>query len=105
MPTLFSGGHISGDGSGQDDSDHAASIINDVLAVLLYSGTSDEGPPNGAGIDYDDDVNNDQVDDGRAYDRSVGATRSGAPDGAVTIIVDVLLVLAQAGQSCGLTPP
>jgi len=36
--------------------------------------------------------------------REVGATRSGAPDGAVTILVDVLLVLAQTGQSCGPTP-
>ena len=37
---------------------------------------------------------------GVAVFHTVGATRSGALDGAVTIIVDVLLVLAQAGYSC-----
>ena len=100
VPTLYSGGHISGDPSGTDDRDHAISIINDVLAVLEYSGTSDGGPPNAAGRQYNQDVNGDGVDDGIAYDRSVGATRSGAPDGVVTIIVDVLLVLAQSGHSC-----
>ncbi|MGB6836627.1 MAG: flexitail domain-containing putative surface protein [Dehalococcoidia bacterium] len=105
VPTLFSGGHLSGDPSGTDSRDHAVSIINDVLAVLEYSGTSDGGPPNGAGRQYNQDVNGDTVDDGIAYDRSVGATRSGAPDGAVSIIVDVLTVLAQTGQSCGSTPP
>ncbi|MGB6895002.1 MAG: hypothetical protein WBF37_03525, partial [Dehalococcoidia bacterium] len=65
-----------------------------------YSGTSYGGPPNAIPRDYDDDVNGDTVPDGRAYDRSVGATRTGPPDGAVTIIVDVLAVLAQSGQSC-----
>jgi len=49
-------------------------------------------------------VNGDGVDDGIAYDRTV-ATRSAAPDGAVTILVDVLSVLAQSGQSCGASPP
>jgi len=114
VPTLFSGGHISGDGSGTDDRDHAITIIDDLLAVLEYSGTSDGGlcnsgpdgiPGNADDRCYDQDVNSDGVDDGRAYDRSVGATRSGAPDSAVTIIVDVLSVLAQTGQSCGSTPP
>ena len=113
VPTLFSGGHISGDPSGTDDRDHAITIIDDLLAVLEYAGTSDEGLPNAGpdGIpgtaddrDYDQDINGDGVDDGRAYDRSVGATRSAAPDGAVTIIDDVLLVLAQCGYSCGPAP-
>ena len=45
-------------------------------------------------------INGGTLDDGRAYDRSL-APRLAAPDGAVTIIVDVLLVLAQAGYSCG----
>ncbi len=100
VPTLFSGGHISGDPSGLDSRDHAISIIADVLAVLEYSGCEDGGLPNAAGRQYNQDVNSDGVDDGRAYDRSVGATRSGAPDGAITIIVDVLLQLAQAGYAC-----
>jgi len=100
VPTLFSGGHISGDPSGTDDRDHAVSIINDVLAVLEYTGTSDGGLPNAEGRQYNQDVNGDTVDDGIAYDRTVGATRSGAPDGAVSIIVDVLLVLAQSGALC-----
>ena len=100
VPTLGSGGHISGDPSGLDNRDHAISIINDVLAVLEYAGTSLNGPPNSVPRDYDDDVNGDGVPDGVAYDRSVGALRTGVPDGAVTIIVDVLAVLAQSGQSC-----
>jgi len=100
VPTLGSGGHISGDPSGTDSRDHAISIINDVLAVLEYAGTSDGGPANAAGRQYNQDVNSDTVNDGIAYDRSVPAARSGAPDGAVSIIVDVLLVLAQAGQFC-----
>ena len=104
VPTLYSGGHISGDPSGEDDRDHAVSIINDILAVLEYSGTSDGGPPNGAGRHYNQDTNGDGVFDGIAYDRSVGAARSAGPDGAVSIIVDVLSVLAQSGQSCGASP-
>jgi len=114
VPTLFSGGHISGDPSGIDNRDHAISIINDVLAVLEYGGTSDGGlcnsgpdgiPGNADDRCYDQDVNLDGVDDGIAYDRTVGATRSGPADGAVTIIVDVLLVLEQGGYGCGPTPP
>ena len=113
VPTLFSGGHISGDGSGTDDRDHAITIIDDLLAVGEYSGTSDGGlcnsgpdriPGNADDRCYDQDINGDAVDDGQDYDRST-ATRSGPPDGAVTIIVDVLLVLAQSGQSCGASPP
>jgi len=105
VPTLFSDGHINGDPSGTDDRDHAITIIDDLLAVLEYSGTSDGGLPNAGGRQYNQDVNLDGVDDGIAYDRTVGATRSGAPDGAVSIIVDVLLVLEQSGYSCGSTPP
>jgi len=104
VPTLFSGGHISGDSSGTDSRDHAISMIKDVLAVLEYSGTSDGGLPNAAGRQYNQDVNGDTVDDGIAYDRRAGATRSGEPNGAITIIEDVLLVLAQAGQICQAPP-
>jgi len=97
VPTAFNGGTLA-------NRDKAISIINDVLAVLEYSGTSDDGPPNAAGRDYDQDNNGDGEDDGILYDRSVGVVWSGAPEGAITIIVDVLLVLAQSGHSCQ-TPP
>ena len=40
------------------------------------------------------------VDDGLAYDRSAGAVWSDAPNGAITIFADVLLVLAQSGHIC-----
>jgi len=103
VPTLGSGGHISGDGSGIDNRDHAVSIINDILAVLEYSGVSRFGVPNSVPRDYDNDANTDTVPDGVAYDRSVGM-RSGPPDRAVSIIVDVLLVLAQSGHSCQAPP-
>ncbi len=109
VPTLFSGGHISGDPSGLDSRDHAITIVDDLLAVLEYSGTSDGGACN-SGPDrisgnaddrcYDQDVNADTVDDGRAYDRSVAGARSGVPDGAVSIIADMLLALAQTGYTC-----
>ncbi len=104
VPTLFSGGHISGDPSGLDDRDHAVTIVGDLLAVLEYSGTADGGLPNAAGRQYNQDINGDGVDDGEAYDRSTGATRSGPPNGSVTIVEDVLLVLAQAGQTCQAPP-
>ncbi|MGB6895000.1 MAG: flexitail domain-containing putative surface protein [Dehalococcoidia bacterium] len=106
VPTAFNGGT-------RDDRDKAVSVINDVLAVLEYSGTSDEGPPNSGpdGVlgtpddrDYDQDNNEDGEDDGLLYDRSVGAVWSDAPNGAITIIVDVLLVLAQSGHTCQVTP-
>jgi len=106
VPTAFDGGTLA-------DRDKAVSIINDLLAVLEYAGTSDDGLPNAGpdGIpgtpddrDYDQDNNGDGQDDGLLYDRSVGAVWSDAPDGAVTIIVDVLLVLAQCGHSCQAPP-
>ncbi|MGB6896755.1 MAG: thrombospondin type 3 repeat-containing protein, partial [Dehalococcoidia bacterium] len=79
LGTIGSGGAdiSSGDPAGTDDRDGAVNIINDVLSVLEYSGTSYGGPPNAIPRDYDDDVNGDTVPDGRAYDRSVGATRTG----------------------------
>jgi len=102
VPTAFNGGTM-------DDRDQAVSMVNDVLAVLGYAGTSDGGACN-AGPDgvpgnaddrcYNQDNNSDGEDDGLLYDRSVGATWSDAPDGAISILEDVLLVLAQAGHSC-----
>jgi len=97
VPTAFNGGTLA-------DRDKAVSIINDVLAVLEYTGTSDGGPPNSIGRQYNQDNNSDGEDDGLLYDRWVGATWSDAPDGAVTVIVDVLLVLAQSGHSCQAPP-
>ncbi|MGB6837146.1 MAG: flexitail domain-containing putative surface protein [Dehalococcoidia bacterium] len=97
VPTAFNGGTL-------DDRDQAVSILNDVLAVLEYSGTSDGGPPNGLGRQYNQDNNGDTLDDGLLYDRSVGPVWSDAPDGAVNILADVLLVLAQSGHSCQADP-
>jgi hypothetical protein len=101
-PTLFTGGGI-------DNRDSAVTILSDVLGVLEYTGISPTFPCNG-GPDmipgneddrcYDQDKDGDGYDDGLAYDRSVGATWSGPPDGAITILTDVLLVLDQTGTSC-----
>jgi len=66
---------------------------------------------NGNGIDYDEDMDGDTLDtlaDGLAYDRSPGVDLDGdtipdlsdCADGSITIIEDLLLVLAQAGHSC-----
>ncbi len=102
VPTAFNGGTL-------EDRDGAVSILNDVLAVLEYSGTSHRGVCNSGGRCYDDTRNGDcQADgsnggcqaDGSFYDRSAGETWSDRPDLAVSIIVDVLLVLDQSGHSC-----
>jgi len=105
VPTLHSGGTLT-------NKDKAITIVGDVLAVLAYTGTSDGGPPNAAGIDYDEDIDGDTVKDGLACDRSVGVDLdgdtlgdlSGAPNGAITIVEDVMLVLAQSGHSCQAPP-
>jgi len=106
VPTAFNGGTM-------DDRDQAVSMVNDVLAVLKYAGASDGGACN-AGPDgtsgnaddrcYNQDNNTDGQDDGLLYDRSVGASWSDAPDGAISILEDVLLVLAQSGHSCQAEP-
>lgn len=85
--------------------DWAVSLLNDVLAVLEYSGTQLNGPPNSVPRDYDDDKDADTVPDGVAYDRRVAPKWTGAPDGNVTILSDVLLVLAQSGTTCSPPPP
>jgi hypothetical protein len=101
-PTIGGGGSLS-------NRDRAVSIGNDVLAVLEYSGTSLNGPPNAGpdGIggnaddrDYDQDVDNNGVKDGIAYDRSTGVPLTDAPNGSISIGEDVLLVLDQSGSSC-----
>ena len=78
--------------------------MGDVLAVLFYSGTSNEGPANGNGVDYDSDKNGDTVDDGVDYDRSASPQPNppwdaGPPDGSVAT-GDVLGALAQVGLDC-----
>lgn len=106
VPTAFNGGTPA-------DRDKAVTIVKDLLAVLEYSGTSDGGPCNvgpdhtpGTADDrcYNQDKNGDGEDDGLLYDRSVSPTWSDAPDGAVTAIVDALLVLEQSGHSCAAPP-
>jgi len=106
VPTAFDGGT-------PDDRDQAVNVINDVLAVLEYSGTSDAGacnsgpdgiPGNADDRCYNQDENGAGLDDGLLYDRSVGPAWSDAPDGVITIIEDVLLVLAQSGHSCQAPP-
>lgn len=81
--------------------------LADVLAIVTYVGTSDNGPPNSNGVDYDTDLNANGVKDGREYDRAPSTTylkpwRSRAPSGAVTL-QDALVALAQVGDNC--TPP
>ncbi len=104
VPTAFGGGSTR---------NKAVDVIGDILAVLEYSGTSDNGPPNsgpdgipgtGDDRDYDQDNNADTVEDGREYDRSPGAVWSDAPDGHISITSDVLLALAQSGHSCAGPP-
>jgi parallel beta-helix repeat protein len=82
--------------------------ISDVLAVLTYTGATDNGPPNGNGVDYDSDKNGDTVEDGRDYDRSPSPAanppwEAGSPNGAIDMS-DVLTVLAQSGLDCSGPP-
>jgi hypothetical protein len=82
--------------------------ISDVLAVLTYTGATDNGPPNGNGVDYDSDKNGDTVEDGRDYDRTPSMAPNppwevGPPDSVVDI-QDVLAVLAQSGLDCSDSP-
>jgi hypothetical protein len=89
-------------------SKNQAVSISDVLAVLFYVGTADDGDPNVSGVDYDSDKDGDTVEDGQDYDRSPSALpnppwEAGPPDGAVTM-EDVLATLAQVGLSCAGPP-
>jgi hypothetical protein len=94
-----------------------AVTLADVLAVLFYVGTFDNGGPNSNGVDYDSlkdgDVNGDtaltELDEaGRRYDRSPSPLPNppldaGPPNGAVNLS-DVLANLAQVGLSCAGPP-
>jgi YVTN family beta-propeller protein len=97
--------------------------LQDVIAVLKYVGTSDGGPPNGNGVDYDSlkdgdwtgpatmypDGSVDELDEvGRRFDRSPGTEPNppwevGPPDGVISMS-DVSAVLAQVGLSCAGPP-
>jgi hypothetical protein len=81
----------------------------DVLAVMFYVGTSNNGPTNANGVDYDSDKNGDTIEDGVDYDRQPGAPPNppwdaGPPNGVITM-PDVLAALAQVGLECGEGPP
>ncbi len=83
----------------------------DVLAVMLYVGANEGGPPNGNGVAYDSikascHINGDTVPvkEGLCYDRSSSPPPNppwdaGPPNGAVDMS-DVLGVLAQVGLDC-----
>ena len=82
--------------------------LQDVVAVLKYVGTSNNGPINPGGVDYDSDKNSDTTKDGIDYDRSPGPLPSppwdaGSPDGTVNL-QDVVVILHQVGMSCA-NPP
>jgi hypothetical protein len=78
--------------------------LQDVVGVLKYVGTSDNGPANMNGVDYDSDKNGDTVKDGVDYDRSPGSPPdppwdAGPPNSAINL-QDVVMVLRQVGLDC-----
>jgi Zn-dependent metalloprotease len=84
-------------------SPNGAINLQDVVGVLKYVGTSDNGGSNGR-VDYDSDKDGDTVKDGRDYDRSPSPAPNppkdaGPPSGAVNL-QDVVAVLGQVGLSC-----
>jgi CSLREA domain-containing protein len=86
---------------------HAISM-GDVLAVMFYLGTQDNGPSNG-NVDYDSvkgscpDWDGDtNAEEGMCYDRR-GPPPPGLPDGVVNA-QDVVLALQQVGLDCGAAP-
>jgi hypothetical protein len=72
--------------------------------LLLSSGVRRVEPVWEDGDIDDQDTNSDGEDGGILYDRSVGLVWSGARDGAINILGDVLLVLAQVGHNCQAPP-
>jgi len=91
--------------------------LQDVVGVLKYVGTSDNGPDNGR-VDYDSTKDGDWNGDtvvteegdqvGLRYDRSPGPLPNppydaGPPDGTVNL-QDVVVVLKQVGLSCSGPP-
>ncbi len=80
-----------------------AITIGDAIAILAYIGTSASQPNsvNANGATYGSDLDNNGVQDGREYDRSMGAAAwaPGAPSGAVSIS-DAILELNGVGDNC-----
>jgi hypothetical protein len=93
--------------------------LQDLVGVLKYMGTDENGSSNGR-VDYDSDkgidtngdtvaeIPPDSVPDGRAYDRSPGPLPNppydaGPPDGVVNM-QDLLVLLWQVGLGCSETP-
>jgi hypothetical protein len=77
----------------------------DVLGVLFYVFTDDNGPANANGVDYDSDKDGNGAEDGLSYDRTFGALpnppwNAGPPNGTVDM-GDVLAALSQVGLDCG----
>jgi len=82
--------------------------LSDVLAVLIYVGTTNNGAANSAGVDYDSDLNGNAIEDGVEYDRTPSTTvgkpwRSGPPNNSVSL-GDALVALAQVGHNCSVAP-
>jgi hypothetical protein len=87
--------------------------VQDVVGVLKYVGTFNNGPANGKGVDYDsvkdgdwngDTLMNDYDKVGLRYDRSPGPPPTpprdaGPPDGAINV-QDVVAALGQTGLDC-----
>jgi hypothetical protein len=110
------------DAVGANGKRNRAVTLGDVLAVLLYVNTVDNGGPNVNGVDYDTvkgvDLDGDTDDDapyshgieeGLKYDRSVSPApnppwNAGPPNGAINMS-DVLAALAQVGLACTGGPP
>lgn len=83
-------------------------LLSDVLAVLAYVGTTDNGAALASGVDYDTDLNANGMEDGIEYDRTPSTNpstpwRSGGPNGSVTL-QDALAALAQVGDNCAAPP-
>jgi hypothetical protein len=92
--------------------------LQDLVGVLKYVGTSDNGADNGR-VDYDSTKDGDWNGDtvvteegdqvGLRYDRSPSPSPNpprdaGLPDGAINL-QDVVVVLAQVGLDCSGPPP
>ena len=87
--------------------------VQDVVGILNYVGTYEDGPPNGRGVDYDSakdgdwnaDTSIDGLDKvGRRYDRQPSTFpnppwEAGGPDGAVNL-QDLVLIFKQVGLDC-----
>jgi sugar lactone lactonase YvrE len=81
-----------------------AVALSDISAILFYIGSVNGGAPNARGVDYDDDLNTNGVEDGAEYDRSASTFpgqpwRAGPPNNAISL-TDAGIALAQVGANC-----